>query len=266
MIRLPDPGLDRNAARRLEQYQREVDREADYETRVTAAKELFRRRNTRGNRAFRMVRASLTLMCSGASRCVYCEDSMGDEVEHVQPKDLYPELVFVWGNYVYACGQCNVRKSNRFAVIRSDRLIDVTRPRGAPVVPPAAGSPAFLNPRVDEPLDFLYLDFGTFWFVAREDSTDLVRERAAFTIRALNLNRDLLADARRTAYVAYGALLFRYGQERDSLSASQRKALVDSLLTMPHPTVWAEMKRQRAGVPDLDDLFSRAPEALGWHG
>ena len=264
MVHLPDPGLDRNAAKHLEQYQRDVDGEPDYETRVAAAKRLFKRRNTRRNPAFRKVRESLTLMCSGASRCVYCEDSVGDEVEHIAPEDLYPGVVFAWGNYVYARGQCNGRKSNKFAVIRGNGLIDVTRRRGAPVVPPAEGPPAFLNPRVDEPLDFFHLDFGTFWLVARDDVTDVGRERARFTIRTLNLNRDVLAQARETAYAAYEALLFRYVHAGDSLPTSERTALADSLLSMPHPTVWAEMKRQHSSVPALDDLFSQAPQALMW--
>ena len=260
MIHLPDPGLDRDAAAGLHRYQREVDGQPDYAARVIAAKREFKRRNTRRNPTFRKVRESLTLMCSGASRCAYCEDSVGDEVEHIEPKNLYPELVFAWTNYVYACGQCNGRKGDRFAVFRGNELTDVTRRRGAPVVPPAVGEPAFLNPRVDEPLDFLHLDFGTSWLVARDDASAAGRERAAFTIRTLGLNRDVLAKARKTAYAAYGALLYRYVHGE----ADQRAALADSVRAMPHPTVWAEMKRQHGSVADLADLFALAPEALGW--
>ena len=152
------------------------------------------------------------------------------------------------------------RKGDRFAVFRGNELTDVTRRRGAPVVPPAIGEPAFLNPRVDEPLDFLHLDFGTFWLVARDDISALARERAAFTIRTLGLNRDVLAKARRTAYVAYRALLYRYVHGE----ARQRSALSDGVRAMPHPTVWAEMKRQHGSVTDLAGLFARAPEAFGW--
>ena len=89
MVHLPDPGLDPGAS---------------------------------SNPTFRKVRESLTRMCSGAQRCVYCEDSVGDEVEHIEPKDLYPCLVFLWTNYVYACGRCNGGKSNKFAVVSGDRL------------------------------------------------------------------------------------------------------------------------------------------------
>ena len=122
------------------------------------------------------------------------------QVEHIQPKDLYPCLVFVWTNYVYACGHCNRGKTNKFAVISGDRLVDVTRPRGGPVVPPEPGAPAFLNPRVEDPLRFLDLDLeDTFTVVARYDLPDIDRERTDFTIDTLKLNRDVLRKARATA-------------------------------------------------------------------
>ena len=122
MVHLPDPGIDPEAARNLQEYQRQVDAAGSYEDRVASAKRSFSRKNQRSNATFRRVRESLTRMCSGAQRCVYCEDSVGDEVEHIQPKDLYPCLVFVWTNYVYACGRCNGGKSNRFAVISETAL------------------------------------------------------------------------------------------------------------------------------------------------
>jgi hypothetical protein len=91
---------------------------------------------------------------------MYCEDAPADEVEHHSPKDLYPELVFTWRNYLYACGPCNGPKNNRFAVMdpADGRLIDVSRPRGAPVIPPAQGTLALLDPRRDDPMAFLMLD------------------------------------------------------------------------------------------------------------
>ena len=89
MVHLTDPGPDPEAARKLEEYQRQVDAAGSYEDRVASAKRSFFRKNRRSNATFRRVRESLTRMCSGAQRCVYCEDSVGDEVEHIQPQDLY---------------------------------------------------------------------------------------------------------------------------------------------------------------------------------
>ena len=265
MVHLPDPGLDPAATTRLNEYQRQVDAAGSYAARVACAKEAFSRHNRSSNPAFRSVRESLTRMCSGAQRCVYCEDSVGDEVEHIQPKDLYPCLVFVWINYVYACGPCNGGKNNRFAVITNDRLVEVTRRRGASVVSPARGTPAFLNPRVEDPLAFLDLDLGdTFFVLARDDLPELDRERTEFTIDTLKLNRDVLLQARKTAFGSYHARLHEYVSRRAVATAQERARLVDNLRTMPHVTVWAEMKRQRLFLADLNELFARAPEALQW--
>lgn len=32
------------------------------------------------------------------------------------PKNMYPEKVFVWSNYLFSCGLCNGPKNNQFAV------------------------------------------------------------------------------------------------------------------------------------------------------
>ena len=265
MIHLPDPGLDPGANRRLNQYQREVDAAGDHPNRVAEAKRLFKSRNTRHNPTFRKVRETLARMCSGARRCVYCEDSVGDEVEHIQPKDLYPCLVFVWANYVYACGRCNGRKNNKFAVVVENRLVDVTRKQGAPVIAPVSGAPAFVNPRIDDPLAFLDLDLdGTFAVLPGDDLSEIDQERAQFTIETLGLNRDVLRQARNTAFGSYRARLHEYVTKRGHAAAQELADLVDGVRAMPHPTVWAEMKRQRAWMPSLNTLFAEAPEALDW--
>lgn len=45
--------------------------------------------------------------------CSYCEREMnsGFEVEHIQPKHLYPDLERHWDNFLLACKNCNTRKS-----------------------------------------------------------------------------------------------------------------------------------------------------------
>ena len=141
MLHLNDPGLDTKTARGLRGYQCKVDNAGSYPEQVAAGKRLFERYNRRTNRVFKVVRTRLTDMCAGAQRYGYCEDSVGDEVEHIKPKDLYPERVFVWENYLLACGQCNGGKNNRFSVISGDRLMDVTRPRNHPIRRPRAPAP-----------------------------------------------------------------------------------------------------------------------------
>ena len=206
MLHLDDPGLPASASSKLGEYQKEVDDAGDYAERVAEGKRLFGSRNRPSNSTFRAVRESLSKMCSGAQRCVYCEDSMGDEVEHVRPKDLYPEDVFCWQNYVYACGPCNGGKNSRFAVMTLNGREDVTRARGSPVEPPTPGEPVFVNPRLEDPFALMTMDLlGTFFLLPRYGLDPVENDRADFTIRTLKLNRDPLPDARKNAFGGYRA-------------------------------------------------------------
>lgn len=269
MLRLPHRALPSHVATTLQAYEDEVLAEQDYPTRVALAKQKFKQRNTPGNAAFREIRNTLGEMCSGARRCMYCEDSMADEVEHHRPKDLYPEHVFSWNNYLYACGPCNSPKQNKFAVIDArQKRVDVARKKGDPIVPPVAGATALLDPRVDDPLDFLMLDIAgnTFLFVAIPGLPAVEALRAEYTIELLRLNdRDPLPRARREAFHNYRARMVEYITEAGAgAGPAELQLLVEALQRMGHPTVWHEMKRQRGLIPDLNALFTRAPEALSW--
>ena len=266
MLHLDDPGLDATTARGLRGYQRRVDNARSYPEQVAAGKRLFERYNRRTNRVFKVVRTSLADMCAGARRCGYCEDSVGDEVEHIKPKDLYPEKVFMWENYLLACGQCNGGKNNRFSVISRGCLTDVTRRRNAPVRKPRAGAPALINPRDEDPLEFFDLEITeTFVFLPRMDLSGIDEQRAGYTIDILKLNRDVLLAARREAYRAYRAWLVEYRQHRDDGAAeTDLKKLSNAIMTSAHPTVWREMQRQNCIINELRDLFSDVPEALSW--
>jgi hypothetical protein len=200
---------------------------------------------------------------------MYCEDSAADEVEHHRPKNLYPEHVFVWQNYLYACGPCNGPKKNQYAVFVADgSIVDVTRGYHQPVSPPVAGEPLLLHPRVENPLDYMMLDIqgDTFLFVPAADPQSREFERAKYTIELLRLNgRDHLPVARREAYGSYRARLVEYIHRRDAgANASALNLLIDALRRLQHPTVWSEMRRQHDLIPELTHLFASAPEALNW--
>lgn len=269
MIRIAPADLEEEAAAALAAYQGEVDAAGAYAERVARAKELFSARNRRENRAFAAVRGTLDRLCRGPSRCMYCEDSAADEVEHFRPKDLYPELVFVWSNYLYACGPCNGPKNNRFAVFsaRTRTLVEVSRPKGAPVVEPEPGEPVLIDPRNEDPLELLRMDLrDTFWFLPVHPVGTQEHARADYTIRVLHLNdRDVLLRARSGAFEAYKALIHRYVLHRQAGWPPERlRNLVNALHNMNHCTVWAEMKRQRHQHGELRALFQAAPEALEW--
>jgi uncharacterized protein (TIGR02646 family) len=269
MIQLPDLSLPNATRNQLDKWQQTINCIAAYRDRVDKGKNLFSLRNKAQNPTFKQVRQALTQMCSGARRCAYCEDSVADEVEHIKPKDLYPECVFVWENYLYACGPCNAPKNNKFAVFSSttETFTDVTRARNASIVPPEAGEPALINPRTENPLDFLYLDLAdTFYFLPRFGLSTQNLDRATYTINILRLNdRDYLVEARAEAFDSYRARLSEYisGKILNG-EKTQLDKLINALQRMQHPTVWREMQRQRKLIPELKDLFDQAPEAASW--
>ncbi|AGC49160.1 hypothetical protein MYSTI_07888 [Myxococcus stipitatus DSM 14675] len=269
MIRLPEKPLPAEAREGLVKYQRELDAAGDYAERVAQAKKRFSALNKIGNPIFDHVKVTLSAMCSGVRRCAYCEDSVADEVEHIRPKTLYPEVAFAWANYLYACGVCNPRKNDHFAVFAegTNVLTDVRRERGAPVEPPIPGRPVFLDPRVEDPTEFMELDLrDTYYFVPRGRAGTEAHRRAQYTITVLQLNqREVLPQSRRAAYWDYLAHLGNYLRAKtQGFSREELDLLVKQVRTRQHPSVWAEMKRQHARLPAVLRLFDQVPEALGW--
>jgi len=142
----------------------------------------------------------------------------------------------------------------------------VRRPKD-PIVSPTSGNPILINPRTENPLEYLFLDLlGTFLLspIAIEGTKDY--ERAVYTIDTLRLNaRDILLEAREEAYNSYRARLSEYITEQ--LNGIPQKKLdlrIHALKRMGHPTVWKEMQRQHTLIPELITLFGQAPEALNW--
>ena len=261
---------------KLKEYQTEIDSLDTFVKRSEKAKNTFSMRNKIGNRVFDAIKVKLDAMCSGARRCVYCEDSVGDEVEHIHPKDLYPNLCFQWENYVYACGPCNGPKNNKFAVFRSDNneFQIVNSPKGIPSSEPPAGEAAMINPRTENPLNYCILDFtSTFKFVPLYPKNTKEGKKADYTFNeVLRLNeREVLRKARQTAYINYKSRLGYYTSQKNAgVIQSKLDVLVENLKKEAHPTVWHEMKRQHtmgilAGIDnDLNNLFIDSPEALTW--
>lgn len=266
MLRVPDRYLPESAAERLRAYQQEIDAVEDYADRVVEAKRQFR--NRRNSPTLQEVRRALQTMCGGIRRCMYCEDSRADEIEHFRPRDLYPEAVFLWPNLLFACGPCNGNKRNRFLVFAATdgELVDVTRMAGSEILPPVAGEPVLIDPRHEEPLDLLELELRhTFRFAPRLRRDTRARARAERTIEVLKLNSDLLVKARRGTFESLIALLKRYlEKKRKGGTVEVLRRIRNAITLQPHPTVWAEMKRQYLRFDELARMFEQAPEALAW--
>lgn len=268
MIRLPDKDLSEATLTALASYQQEVDGAGVYADQVTKAKAIWRNRSR--NRPFDEVKSTLADMCWGPGRCGYCGDSAADEIEHIWPKDLYPQKTFVWSNYLYACGPCNGPKNNQFAIFPDaapEQLTKLAHPETGPVQPPS-GSSVLIDPRVEDPMQYLWLDVtGTFAFTPVEDDENTISwKRANYTINVLNLNsRDALIEARWLAYGRYRSRLFEYvTRMEDNGDEAQLQAIKEEIKREGHPTVWREMKRQQALIPELKALFDQAPQALNW--
>lgn len=265
MLKLSRPCLSDNCAEALGRYQNTVNSQKNYAVQVEKAKTLFASSNRNTNRHFRHIKEKLKSMCPGLVRCHYCEDSEPDEIEHFKPKNLYPEACFDWKNYFYCCGRCNGSKSSKFKITVNGNIVDITRSRNSPVTPSLKGAPVLLNPEIDNPMDFIKLDFLTGFFIEIADKGTHEYARAEYTIELLNLNRDGLPEARKSAYKNFVARLEAYiHRKNNSTSASQLDEIKIGFYDMLHLTVWEEIKRQKDDYSALKNIFQEIPEALEW--
>ncbi|MGI4788606.1 MAG: hypothetical protein ACRYFS_07125 [Janthinobacterium lividum] len=269
MIRLPDVSLPETTQTLLEGLQKTVNAEQTYAQKVKTGVQLFEAK--RPSIGFRPVVHALKQMCSGPQRCCYCEDSQATDVEHIWPKDFYPELVFSWDNYLYACTRCNRPKSNICDIYSHQDGTHLKVPlfvkqQGKP---PPAGDPLLINPRLENPMAFMMLEMHeTFFFLPTSKPDTREWERADYTIKLLKLNEeDVLPASREEAYENYQDRLKRYvDQKSQGEPPAMLRRIALSLQKMRHPTVWHEMKRQRTfhHHQEINLLFTAAPEALDW--
>ncbi|UUL84079.1 HNH endonuclease family protein [Sphingomonas qomolangmaensis] len=278
MLKIAVRDLPESALKTLNAIQAIVDKPADYPARVAKAKSEWDAKISSNAKkdAFKTIRETLAKMCVGSARCSYCEDSLADEIEHIQPKNLFPEHAFVWGNYLFACGPCNGPKSNRYGVLNGTIVDEFMRGRNDAVVPPAAGVPGFIDPRTEDPFSFLEIDLGgvtpggtriqgTFDILPLDGLGEADLARATFTIDVLGLNREAIREARKNAFGGFSARMHQYvASKENEADAHELAHLETDLLKTPHLSVFEDIRRQRSLLPDLLDLFARAPEMLDW--
>ncbi|MEO8153402.1 MAG: HNH endonuclease [Rhizobacter sp.] len=268
MIAIPPRPLEAAPLEALAKLQQLVGEQGDYVAQVTYAKTSWGRKP---KALFATLKGKLAIMCSGNRRCTYCEDSLADEIEHMRPKDLYPDQAYVWENYVLACGPCNGPKNNRFAVLdAAAELIDVSRKPKDDVVPPVSGVHALVNPRIEDPLELLWLDFRTWRYVPKiDDEASAAWKRAAYTIRVLRLNdRDELVRGRRAASTNFVSRLHRWIEMRTRWSDEEQQGFVADFRAERYRGVWERLKRGSQApvevVREVEALLTEAPEARGW--
>jgi hypothetical protein len=272
MIQLPDLPISDANVDSLIALQNSVNELPDFASQSAQIAQIWK---TKPVRAFNEIKQVLMEMIPGTERCHYCEDSKGDEIEHIFPKTFYPEKSFIWENLCLSCGPCNNRKSSKFAVFApnsNQKTLVLPFKKGQTRIQPIKGTPIFINPRIENPLDFLFLDlnisseFGFHFTPFVDNKNSIEWEKGNYTAENLGLNnRAYLVKARRKAYRGYRASLREYISERNT--GAQTEDLDDIKLNFSegdHKTVWLEMKRQQHTIPELTSLFDAAPEALNW--
>jgi uncharacterized protein (TIGR02646 family) len=225
--------------------------------------------------------------------CQYCEFDRTSPTEHFYPKKHFPHKAFSWNNYLRICTKCNSEfKGDKFAIFNpagSSTFEELAITRGTYPAPPTEDA-VLLNPRMDNPQDYLRLDLATGIFVDNY-TNDRLKARAKYTRELFRFNsNDLLLRHRRKAFDHYFQKLETYAAIKSTtdfsdllskLPASKRlivkedipfeteKSRLLNLLEADikddlFPTVWAEMKLQRAFFTRLNDLFEQNRETLTW--
>lgn len=232
--------LPAEAAAALQVLQARVDAAAD--PKAEAAK----RWESKPAAAFGAVRGALDQMAQGRSRCMYCEDSAGTDIEHFWPKAAYPGRAFRWDNYLLACSGCNSNQK------RDQFPLD------------GAGAPLLLDPSdpQTDPADHLLLVPTTGRFAGQSP-------RGEATIEVLDLNctrrRDRLPQGRREALNCLQLLIVDY--HRAMLDGDDDRAALykRAILHEPFPAVRDHLLRTAAG-PGSITLRVGVPEAIAAHG
>jgi len=297
MIRLTFEDLTAGSTTHLAAVQEEINNQANFKEKAVRADLKWRakRSTTVAKSTFTEIKSKLVAMCSGAEICVYCEHNEATDIEHIFPKRLYPNKCFLWGNYVLVCGKCNTHFKKEIFKIFSpagSEIIQDTTPKRNVYTEPENDDALFINQRVDDPMDYLELDFleRTFYYIERPATGTREYEKAKFTKELLGLNRrEDLVQHRKTAYKFYKGELQRYAAIQHINGMAELLHLTDSFIDIfdaggefevektsvltairkrieshSHPTIWKEMIRQRESLPETNQLFQQVPDAVTW--
>lgn len=226
-------GLSPSSARTLAELQRKIDGASSP---ADEAKRLWRKTHSTKSRraAIAEVRQALGNMAFGRKRCMYCEDSLGTDIDHFRPKADYPGKTFAWENHLLACSHCNSNEK------RSQFPLD------------AAGDPLLVDPTVDDPLAHLSL-------VPETGYLSPLTQRGTETERVFGLNRrEELMTGRFDAWKAFERIVLDVGRagaksgvvrqlvdqaKRLSFQSTIHHFVRDALSTAP-----AFVKREHAAV------------------
>ncbi|HEY3368272.1 MAG TPA: hypothetical protein VGK74_24735 [Symbiobacteriaceae bacterium] len=208
----------------LEVWQRGLNEVPPYDKRIGDAWNAFT--VGKGKPLRQRINRALQYQC--VSRCVYCERSEFETIDHYRPKQQFPATAFAWPNFNGACWTCNRDKSQPL-LFHHDR-------------------PMIINPMDEDPAAFFYIDPKNGFMAAAlhlaEGTDDYIR--ADYTISKLKLNerglpkeRRLAADNLRQALKFYELTRgHRKAEEALLVACRERNALraiVRQVMTNPDP-------------------------------
>lgn len=195
----------------------------------------------RQTKALEAIEFALAAMASPeVARCMYCEHDRGCQIDHAEPKAHAHHRTFAWENHVWACGNCNQKKT-------------------------ALYHPQMVIPTDDDPLEHLDLVPSGRW-TARDDSP-----RGTATLQAMPfLNDQLIVQARargrRTVIDEIDKLAQRASVTQGELDALREKVTRDpfsdvfaallSTLRLPGATAFV--------APRVVEFVRAHPEMHGW--
>ena len=147
--------------------------------------------------------------------CAYCEECCGGEVDHFRPKSRYPDLVYAWSNWLFACRDCNQAKGEKWP------------PRG--YVDPCAKS------RGARPEHFFSFDLLTGEILPKEGLSRARRRKAQRTIDDLRLNKRHHLKKRVIWLHLFSAIIPDEPDEMTAESEEQRAHFASR--TIPHSSI-----------------------------
>ena len=135
--------------------------------------------------------------------CAYCEEITKGEVDHFRPKSQFPDLVYSWSNWLFACHECNQAESSYW-------------PAGGYVDPCEMSRP-------NRPEHYFLFDTQTGFILPNGSLTPRRRQKAQRTIDDLGLN-DLQHLKERVEWLYLFSTAIP--ADPDGLTACTRKTLV----------------------------------------
>ncbi len=229
-VRIPsETALEPRVRKLLAKRQKRADAFAKNDRRIEPSWKSFR-----GTKAAKGIALRLTQIFHG--KCAYCEQESAKDIEHYFPKSAYPDRMFRWENFLWACKNCDTEKLDEF-----------------PVDP--QGNAVLIHPGRDEPFDYFLWDFLSGKMVLHPDPAR--RERARQTRDLLRLDQFSIADERRNKFENVRYLLARLVKEEPV--AEDTIARLRDELAAHRP--WLSIIRQLFMRPDRYQLLVDAARA-----